>query len=231
MGGRRMARGMGWAGLVAGLLACVAAVAQEPGASGKANEAGTLSYDVLREGTRIGRYEFEIAGDPGETVSLTSRMNVAVDALFVTVYRASHDRVERWRDGRLREAEGRSNYNGKRYNFALDCGAEKCRLTVNGETKAVGPPVVSFVPWSLDSLREFTLLTEKGKLRRVTSHFVGRERITVGGQAVTSEHYRITGDVERDLWYGPEGTLLRLRYDRSGADMEIVLRSPRSIPR
>ena len=44
------------------------------------------------------------------------------------------------------------------------------------------------------------------------------------GKAMEAAHHRIEGDVERDLWYAADGTLLKTRFKRSGYDITYVLK-------
>jgi hypothetical protein len=42
------------------------------------------------------------------------------------------------------------------------------------------------------------------------------------GQEMAAERYRIAGDVDRDLWYGSDGKLLKTAFERRGYPIEIV---------
>jgi hypothetical protein len=45
---------------------------------------------------------------------------------------------------------------------------------------------------------------------RVHSTDLGAERIDAGGRAIEARHYRIAGDLDRDVWYDTDGYLVRL---------------------
>jgi hypothetical protein len=46
--------------------------------------------------------------------------------------------------------------------------------------------------------------------------------VSVEGKVQQADHFRITGDVERDLWYGADGYLLKAAFQRSGYPIEVV---------
>jgi len=50
---------------------------------------------------------------------------------------------------------------------------------------------------------------------------------TVGGVEgpVTARHYLLTGELTREVWYDPDGVLVKVRFSgQDGADIEYVLR-------
>ena len=53
----------------------------------------------------------------------------------------------------------------------------------------------------------------------------GTETITVGGRTVEAQKYRITGDLERELWYDEDGTWLQSRLEHDGAKITLTRRS------
>ena len=44
-----------------------------------------------------------------------------------------------------------------------------------------------------------------------------------GGQSVTARKYLVAGDMERELWYGPDDTWLKMRFDKDGAKITFTL--------
>ena len=78
--------------------------------------------------------------------------------------------------------------------------------------------IVSDHPWNFAVL-DRTLLFDarRGKLRHVQVEPAGEEALTIGGREVAAKKYRISGDLERVLWYGEDGSWLQsqLRYGGS----------------
>jgi Domain of unknown function (DUF6134) len=44
----------------------------------------------------------------------------------------------------------------------------------------------------------------------------GEDRVTLGGRAVSAQKYRVTGDLERELWYDRDGNWLQSRLPCRG---------------
>ena len=54
---------------------------------------------------------------------------------------------------------------------------------------------------------------------------VGLEPVEAKGAETQANHVRVTGGLERDLWYTPEGSLVRVRFAaKDGSQIEYVLR-------
>ena len=54
---------------------------------------------------------------------------------------------------------------------------------------------------------------------------MGTETIDARGEAVEAEHYKLSGEIDRDLWFAPSGELLKLQYENDeGETFEFVRR-------
>jgi hypothetical protein len=45
----------------------------------------------------------------------------------------------------------------------------------------------------------------------------GEETIDAGGKVVQARKFTTSGDLERELWYGPDDTWLKMRFEKDGA--------------
>ena len=74
---------------------------------------------------------------------------------------------------------------------------------------------------------ERTLLfdTQRGRLQEVEVTPAGTETITVAGRKIEAQKYRITGDLERELWYDDAGNWLQSRLEHDGAKITLTRRS------
>jgi hypothetical protein len=52
---------------------------------------------------------------------------------------------------------------------------------------------------------------EDGDRLEVVVHWAGPETVSVAGRPVRATRYIVSGDVERELWYGADGMLVRLQ--------------------
>ncbi len=53
--------------------------------------------------------------------------------------------------------------------------------------------------------------------------FGGRERVPWLDGGALVDHFKMTGDEERELWYDAQGHLVRAKFRRRGSDIEFLL--------
>ena len=65
----------------------------------------------------------------------------------------------------------------------------------------------------------------RGQVYRVRSDLLGTETIDAKGEAVEAEHYKLSGEIDRDLWFSATGELLKVQYENDeGETFEFVRR-------
>jgi hypothetical protein len=175
-----------------------------------APSSGVVVFDVMREGSDIGdhRYTFR---DDGEALSVQVETDVAVKLplIGVAVFRFEHDSHETWRDGRLATLTSTTNDDGEAHQVNL--------------ANADGFPASL---WN-DGILEQTMLlnTVDGRSMATSVVHVGPETIQAKGQAVPAHHYRLLGDLERDLWYDASGMLVKVAFTADdGSHIEYTLK-------
>lgn len=198
-------------GLIALVLASAAAHAQE-----------RLVFDVLRDGEKIGRHHLEFERqDAALKVSVETELSVR--RVFITVFRYEHKRVERWQDGRLLSLAGMTNDDGEETELSIVLKDKEYTRTVNGQDEQMAGSVGIASLWTKDVLSGGKLLSaENEEVYRVRADLMGREMIRVGDGEVEADHYRLSGQLSRDVWYGPDGHLAQVRYEDDGYVYEFV---------
>jgi hypothetical protein len=171
---------------------------------------GELAFDVMREGSDIGdhRYTFR---DDGDALSVQVETDVAVKLplIGVTVFRFEHDSQETWRDGRLAALQSRTNDDGEAHQVDL--------------ANAEGFPASL---WNDAILEQTELLnTVDGRSMATSVVNIGQESVRAKGQTVPAHHYRLLGDLERDLWYDASGMLVKVAFTADdGSHIEYTLK-------
>jgi hypothetical protein len=56
----------------------------------------------------------------------------------------------------------------------------------------------------------------------VTTRKTGTETLVIKNREIPATHYAMTGDVQRDLWYGSDGRLLKTSFKRKGYDIDFI---------
>jgi Domain of unknown function (DUF6134) len=151
--------------------------------------------------------------------------------------------TEIWKDGKLAELENTADFNGTEYVVKAGSASKGLSVSVNGKTTQVEPDVWVTSYWQFPERLEWhdasadkgvvpasgsrpagkdggqavvLLDSDKGKRLRGELRHVGDEMLSIGGKRKTYAHYRISGDVQVDLWYDSARRLVRQESVESG---------------
>ncbi|MGF1629042.1 MAG: DUF6134 family protein [Kiloniellaceae bacterium] len=184
-----------------------------------------MVFDVLRDGSKVGEHRLVFERE-NSTLKVSVETAMTVKFAFLTVFRYEHKRIERWRDGELESLAGMTNDDGTAYEISIVRKEGHYSRTVNGAEEELTGPVAVDSLWSKDRLSAGQLFSAASdKVYRVRSDLMGRETIEASGGPVEAEHYKLSGELDRDLWYGPTGELLKIKYESAeGETFEFVRR-------
>jgi len=173
------------------------AFASGPALAASIPASNKLAFDVIRKGKDIGDYiiTFRKSGS-NLTVNLNTKVKVKLPIVGVSVYEFVQKSSEKWRSGKLASLSSTTNDNGDAHSIKL------------------GPS--SLLPaslWNVDIVKAHNVLnTIDGKKMRISVRKVGNENVATGHGKVGATHYRISGDLARDVWYAADGTLVRVSF-------------------
>ncbi len=183
-----------------------------------------LVFDVLRNGETIGEHHVAFERED-HSLKVSVETELSVKRVFVTVFYYEHKRVERWHDGRLQSLAGMTNDDGEETELSIVLKDKAYTRTVNGEDEQLAGPFGVASLWSRQVLNSGKLLSaENEEVYRVRADLLGRERVRLGSGEVEADHYRLSGQLTRDIWYDPDGQLVQLRYEEEGHLFEFVRR-------
>lgn len=182
-----------------------------------------LSLTVLRDGDPIGTQKYSFSKD-GDKVMVNSSMHTQVKKLGITVYRHDFDGQEVWQNGQLVSFKSKTHDNGDDWDLAMQKQGDALQVNCNGQTTTVPADAMIVSLWNKDVLQKNELLSSlNGKpYKNLAVRDAGQEMITIKGQSVPAQHYVMTGDLERDLWYDQDGRLLKVAFDKNGSKIEYV---------
>lgn len=200
------------------LLAAVALAAAALATAVPAQAAETVRFGIYKDGDPIGQevYTFDEGPDGQLTVDVAARTDVQV--LFLK-FHYDHARTEVWQDGALRTMTARTDDDGTPHQIALTREDDGWRVQSDGEMRtetAEALPLTLWTPKVLESSRVLSVIDAEPW--DVTVEKVGPE--PVGGRDAV--HWRMTGGVDRDLWYAPDGDLLKVAFTRQGYEITYV---------
>jgi hypothetical protein len=199
------------AGLAAGLLLALPRNASADPASAHA-VAEQLHFTILRDGDPIGTDEVDLFRQ-GNRVTIVSRAEVAVTIASITVFRLSSWCEEEWVDGRLGSYLAHTDYNGHLHEVSARPDGDGLAVTENGVLKRFAEVSLVGTLWNAETVRQSRLVDPiNGKLRKVSVADLGVESVEVGGLPVQAHRYSMSGGLRREIWYGPDGRILRLEF-------------------
>jgi hypothetical protein len=180
-----------------------------------------ISYVILKEGEPIGHETVTITEGSGQTV-VEVRTDTRVKVLFLD-FHYNHRRVETWHLGQLEGMVADTDDDGSIHHIDLVRKDDGYRLTVDGVLKDMPEDALPLSLWSKSILnRKLLFGVSDGAPYHVSIQALGPASILRNGQEVTTDHYRIAGEIERDLWYASDGVLLKTAFQRRGYPIEIV---------
>ena len=173
-----------------------------------------LSFDVFRDGTRIGFHRIRFQTDGG---LLTANVSVEIAVKFgpVTLFRYAHSVREVWRDGQFVSLVSETNDDGKQFNVNARRTEQNVSVRASPPAAAMlAPDAIPLTHWNILCMRRPLFNPQDGVL--VDSRVIegGDETVRLAdGGLVAARHYSLRGKVNLDDW-----------YDR--ADVWTALRSP-----
>jgi hypothetical protein len=191
---------------------------------------GVLDFAIVRNGKEIGThvYRFREAQE-GLQVDVQTRIQFKLG--FVTVHRFNHDSHETWKDGRLiafSSASNEKNIVKGRAKFQVAVLKDEGDLDVHAAKQEWRAPADA-IPASLWN-RKFgdsnTLIdTVDGAKLAIEVEALGRDVISVNGRQVAAVRYRLSGDLQRDLWYDMDDVLVQVRFTaEDGSEVRYIPR-------
>lgn len=150
--------------------------------------AGRLAFDVTHKGADIGDHVVTFAGQGADfDVKVATEIAVRVPLIRTKVYSYEQQSSEKWRGGHLVHLISKTDD--------------------DGTTEAVDAAVDQLLPGSLWTRLVNTI---DGKTMRIQVADLGTEKIEAGDHGIEAHHYRIAGDLDREVWYDAHGYLARL---------------------
>ena len=157
-------------------------------------------FDITRDGNKIGTDIIEVEKN-GDTTTVKSNTHISVMVMFVEAYRFEHKAVETWNAGQFVSFSSHTNDNGKKHNVTAMVVGDKFDLTADGKLQELPQIVFPASLWNNDFIGQTQLFdTATGKILSINVKDMGVEPIVQHGTTIQAEHYKMTGDLSRDIW-------------------------------
>jgi len=160
-------------------------------------QGGSLKFDVIRKGTNIGEHSYSFSGSKDAfSVKIATDIAVKIPLIRTTVYSFKHHSTENWQAGVLQNVNSTTNDDGTPHQL-------------NVAAKGMLPASL----WDEDAVRSGKLLnTVDGRVMSVRVADLGMDSVDTKRGKVNAHHYRMAGDLARDLWYDGDGNLARVAF-------------------
>jgi hypothetical protein len=186
-----------------------------------------LDFTVLRDGKPVGTHLMHFSNN-GDGLGVHIKTDVEVKFAFIPVYHFNHESQELWRDGKLAKLDSRTDDDGKKHTLSVAAGASALNVICDGAATAADPAIVPASLWNPGTARvgDTRLLnTLDGHPMAVNVRYVGEESVEKGEKSVKAQHFVVSGELERELWYDAGWMLVKTRFKGSdGSDIQYVLR-------
>jgi hypothetical protein len=210
---------------VGGLLAAggLLAVGPFPARAASAAEDRRIAFDIRREGATIGRHAVAFRRE-GRALTVEIEIDIAVSFAFIPVFAYRHRNREVWQDDRLQALDSETDDDGRAYRVAARRTAAGLQVAGSGGTFLAPADILPTSYWNPRTVAQTRLLdTQGGRLLDVAPRLVGEE-VLDGGEA--ARRYRLSGDLDLDLWYSPDGEWLKTAFETRGAAVSYARRRP-----
>jgi len=187
----------------------LAASVAAPGFSSSLPAKGNLRFDVIRKGKDIGDHSYTFSGSPGDySVRVQTDIAVKVPLLRINAYVFKQNSTERWHGQSLTAISSATNDDGTAH-----------QLDENG--KGILPASL----WNDEIVKSRKLLnTIDGRIMSVKVTDLGDQAVPTRSGNIIARHYRISGDLDRDIWYDGEGNLAHVSFKADDGSTVTYLR-------
>ena len=192
-------------------------------ASAEAAGPRTLTYQILMGDDPVGTETVRLEPQ-GDTLKVSVNATTRVKVLFLN-FRYDHQREEVWKGSTLDSVRARTDDDGTPHALEMTRRGSGYAITVDGKTGEAPANALPLTLWTPEVLKRPILLSViDGKPNTVHATDLGPASLDIAGRRVEARHHRINGDVERDLWYAADGTLLKTTFKKSGYDVTYILK-------
>lgn len=180
-----------------------------------------LVFDIARNGDKIGVHQTTITRD-GSKTTLDTQTNVQVKVAFITAYTYEFLAQEIWLDSHFDSFVSSTDDNGAKHLVKVDHKGGKLIVTADGKTSVAPSNAIPGSFWSEQQLHSGPIvMIETGQVLQIVVKLLGQEP---GPQGRKLDHYKVSGGLERDIWFDGQTPVRYQLKARDGSIIELRLR-------
>ena len=160
----------------------------------------------------------------------TTRVETVVDvkiSFVVFSYRYEFRGQETWRDRRLISTENQATDDGKKFTARAEATPAGFQVETNGRGRR--EPLIDMttnfwrVPVEKPDQSLALMNADRGTIHIAKVERLASQSLDIGAQQVSCSHYRVSGDVEAELWFDGQGRIVRQKSIEDGYPTELRL--------
>ncbi len=195
----------------------------------RAADVDVRDFAIQMDGKPAGQFRMTITRQDDGSATMLGAASYHAPALGGLLRRSCvWNCTETWKEDRLLILDSTSGDNSRRTAIAATADAGGLRLRVNGAERRARPDLWVTTFWRLPPValrnRPVALLdAETGRELTATLKYIDGNPLVKGGQSHPAAHYRISGQVQVDLWYDSLERLVRKEWRDSERRMVMEL--------
>lgn len=178
-----------------------------------------IRFDIVREGDVIGAHAVDFALS-GETLSVTTHIEVEVRILGVKLFEFRHYGTEVWADGRLQKFESETLDDDSEFFVDGRAEADGFRMSNRKAVEMAPADIMVASYWTPEIARRAQLIDpQRGRVRE--QQLLGKDmvKVAVGSTIVDATRYTISGVNNGWVAYDDRGRWLAAELNKKGSDI------------
>ncbi|WP_374652382.1 DUF6134 family protein [Dongia sp.] len=171
---------------------------------------GRFIYTITRDGDPIGTQKLDFLQDGSNRLTVITDVEIDVRMLGLSFYKFTQHIEEHWVDGELQAMLSETNDDGEERTVDLTRKGDRLQGKYNEKTRDIPGDIIPSTLWHPDAIRQKTVLdTVRARQHQVVVDDKGEVPLILPVGQVEARHYSFTGELNRDVWYGPDGIILQ----------------------
>jgi hypothetical protein len=170
---------------------------------------GRFIYAITRDNDPIGTQKLEFTAENDDGLLVVTDVEIEVRVLGLSFYNFTQHIEERWQGGQLMSLLSETNDDGEARLVDLKRDGDRLKGYFNEKPRDVPGTLIPSTLWHPDAIKQTEVLdTVRGRIHQVKVTDKGQVAVVLPIGQQDARRYAFTGELNRDVWYGPDATIL-----------------------
>ncbi len=171
---------------------------------------GRFIYTITRDGEPIGTQKLDFLRDGDNGLTVITDVEIDVHVLGLSFYKFTQHIEEKWQNGLLQALLSQTNDDGEERKVDLKRDGDRLKGTYNNKQRDVPGNLIPSTLWHPDAIKQTVVLDSvRARQHQITVADKGDAPLVLPVGQVEARHFAFTGELNRDVWYGPDGIILQ----------------------